>query len=462
MTSPMLRTTSLILILLVALPTLSAQVTYLEKPQESLSALFKVISQAERSLDITYYEANPCHTVTKVLARAIQQRKSEVPQLRVRFLFDAHPLEEGGNQQLVNLFSASGAQVRLYNNSYKFLPVYNNRNHAKYVVADDQLITGGRNLTDAYYGMAVGETNWIDGDVLISDPKVASQGRKHFNEIWSNNYIYSLKANSLRTACLKWGSREENLFRFLTAQHQNYLAASKSTQCQKVRFIADNTEFKSVSFDWESQTQIGGGFEKLNHERVDKKPTIKALVQLLSVAQKMTLINHIYIPFGRIGELLDEKRKSGVPITLYTTYYRNSGLIFEDIHNYYLAKNSKGSQKNYSIADVERPDFEWEFSAPQVKYSNHGKVYVVNSRDVAVTSINFDPRSYMHNLESGAFIQNCPVLAQHIEQAYSARLTKGLSAQETFKLQKRAEGYFDQPVTTPTDRTMAWFILQFL
>lgn len=462
MSSAMIRSFGAILVLFAGLPSFSSQVTYLEKPQESLSALFKTITQANRSLDITYYEANPCHTVTKVLARAIKQRKSEVPQLKIRFLFDAHPLHEGGNQQLVNLLTASGAQVRLYNNSYKFLPIYNNRNHAKYVVADDQLITGGRNLTDAYYGMAEGETNWIDGDVLIADASVASQARKHFNDIWSNNYIYSLTSSAEKSACLKWGSREENLFQFLQSQHQNFLQNSKSTQCQQVRFVADNTEFKSVAFDWDSQTQIGGGFEKLNQERVDKKPTIKALVRLLSPAQKITLINHIYIPFGRIGELLDEKRKSGVPITLYTTYYRNSGLIFEDIHNYYLAKNSKGSQKNYSFAEVERSEFDWEFSAPGVTYSNHGKVYVVNSRDVAVTSINFDPRSYMHNIESGAFIQNCPNLAHHIEQSYRDRLHQGLTSFELAKTKNRSRGNFDAPVTEVTERTLAWFLLQFL
>lgn len=446
----------------------SATVTYLEAPRQSLSAIYKSISLAQKQIDISYYEAQPCDTVTKVLVRAVKERKQQVPGLRARFIFDAHPITEEEVLFFPEHLRQNGIEARIFNNTYKWNPRYNHRNHAKYVVADGRLITGGRNLTDNYFGMKKNETNWIDGDVLIEDKASSDQARKHFNLIWANNHTYEPEQVSqglwthAKSSCLAWGQREQALLDFLKSGHQQFLGESKAAQCSQVKFVADDLEFSSVAFDWEAQTQIGGGFEKLNRERIEKKPTVKALVRFLQPANRLTLVNHIYIPFGKIGEIIQQKRNSGVPIALYTNYYRGSGFIFEDVHNYYTKESSRGSQKTYAIGTVSHSGLDWEFSVPGIKYSNHAKLYIVNGRDVAITSQNFDPRSYMHNVESGAYITGCPELAGHIEKSYAARLTSGLSAQERAGVGRRLRGEYDAPVTTPDERTISWLIEQFL
>jgi cardiolipin synthase C len=446
---------------------LPTQVTYLEAPKEALSALYKSIATAQRSIELSYYEAQPCHTVTKVLVRAIRERRQQVPNLKVRFLFDAHPIADQALIYFPEFLRQNGIEARVFNNTFKMNPRYNYRNHSKYLVTDQRLVTGGRNLTDNYYGLRRNEINWIDGDLLVENGRAISQAQKHFQNLWTNNHTYqpekaSSSLMSQAKSCLSWGDREENLLNFLKQGHLQYLNQSKAQQCSQVTFVADDMDYSNVAFDWEAQTQIGGGFDKLNLERVAKKPTIKALVRFLTPAKKITLVNHIYIPFGKISEILEQKRGAGVPISLYTSYYRGSGYIFEDVHNYYVKEDSRGSQKNYAISTVSRPDLDWEFSPKGLKYSNHGKLYIVNSRDVGVTSINFDPRSYMHNVESGAFVQNCEGLASHIEKSYSRRMMSGLSTQEQNGVQRRLRGQYDHPVTTPSDQTLAWLLTQFL
>lgn len=453
--------------LLFSLPALAAQITYLEKPRVALSALYQAISTANKQIDISYYEVQPCHTVTKVLIRAIHERRQARPNLRVRFLFDAHPIEDRAVIALPEHLRRNGIEARVFNNTYKWNPRYNHRTHAKYLVADDKLITGGRNLTDNYYGLRQEEVNWIDADLLIEDASTAAQARKHFQLIWDNNHTYKPESASTdlmnqAQQCLAWGPRERALLDYLKTGHAGYLQSTLTTQCPQAQFVADDMEFSSLAFDWDAQTQIGGGFEKLNRERVDKKPTIRALTRLLAPAQRMTLVNHIYIPFGRTAEIIEQKRNAGVPITLYTNYYRGSGYLYEDIHNYYTKADTRGSQKNYAIGTVARPDLDWEFTPAGTKYSNHPKIYIVNGRDVGVTSLNFDPRSYMHNVESGAFVANCPLLATHIEKSYVSEMTSGLSAQEQAAVKARLKGNYEVPLTKPSDQTMAWLMSQFL
>lgn len=467
-TSPVLSLVIASILTLAPKSALSADLTYLEAPKQSLSAIYKSIRLAEKRISISYYEAQPCDTVTKVLVRAIQERKKERPSLKARFIFDAHPIREEEVLFFPEHLRRNGIESRIFNNSYKWNPRYNHRNHAKYIVADQRLITGGRNLTDNYFGMKAQEVNWIDGDVLIEETRASQDAQKHFEMIWDNNHTYTPDRpsqslmNQAQSSCLKWGAREQALLDFLKTGHQQFLNESKSSQCSQVKFVADDMEFSTVAFDWDAQTQIGGGFEKLNRERIDKKPTVKALVRLLAPAEKLTLVNHIYIPFGKVGEILDQKRQAGIPIALYTNHYRGSGYIFEDVHNYYTRRDSRGSQRNYSIGTAAHSDLDWEFSVPNVRYSNHAKLYIVNGRDVAVTSQNFDPRSYMHNVESGAYISNCPEFARHIETSYARRMTSGLSAQEQEGVQRRLRGQYDAPVTEPDERWMAWFIEQFL
>lgn len=455
-------------ILTFSLSAQAAELTYLEAPQQALAAIYKSISTAEKSISISYYEAQPCDTVTKVLVRAIQERKKQRPNLKARFIFDAHPIEESEVIFFPEHLRRHGIESRVFNNTYKWNPRYNNRNHAKYVVTDNRVITGGRNLTDNYFGMKKNEVNWIDGDLLIEDSKTSQEAQKHFNLIWNNNHSYRPQAasqalmNQAQTRCLKWSDREQALLDFLRTGYQQVLNDSRSAQCSQVKFVADDMEFSNVAFDWDAQTQIGGGFEKLNRERIEKKPTIKALVRFLNSAQRLTLVNHIYIPFGKIGEIISQKRQAGVPISLYTNYYRGSGYIFEDVHNYYARQSSRGSQRTYAVGTAPHSDLDWEFSVPGALYSNHAKLYIVNGRDVAVTSLNFDPRSYMHNVESGAFVSNCPELASHIEKSYAARMTSGLSAAEREGVERRLRGQYDTPVTEPDERWLAWFLEQFL
>jgi putative cardiolipin synthase len=452
----------------VSSPALASQITYLEEPKQALSALYKSIASAEKTIDISYYEVQACHTVTKVLVRALKERLLEKPQLKIRFLFDAHSMTEAENIFFPAFLKKSGIQAKIFNNSYKFLPQYNYRNHAKYLVADNRLITGGRNLTDNYYGLRAGEINWIDGDVLIESAANSQQARKHFQVIWENNHTYNPESDTQKslasalTGCLRWGDREEALLNFLKQQHSKVLFESKAALCNQVDFKADDMTFSTVAFDWESQGQIGGGFEKLNQERILKKPSVRALTQFLTPAKKLTLVNHIYIPFGKVDEILKTKRSAGVSISLYTNYYRNTDYIFEDVHNYYAAEDSHGSQRSHMISTVPRPDLDWELSPSGIRYSNHAKLYIVNSNDVAVTSMNLDPRSYMHNIESGAFIRNCPAMAKHIEASYATRMTSGLTSKEKAGIERRMKGHLE-PSTRPSgQQSLSWFLTQFL
>ncbi len=201
---------------------------------------------------------------------------------------------------------------------------------------------------------------------------------------------------------------------------------------------------------FENRSSIGAGLDEAAALQISKKVMVKQLTRDLQNASKITLENYTYMPLLKFKDILDVKR-GRAPITLYTNFYSGSKEPFEKIHNTIVGRDARRTQTNFSIATKDHADQHWEFSVPSATYQIHSKVFSLRSPrgdQVVVSSYNVDARSYLLNVESGAFIRGCPGLNDQVEVA-SARLLDGMSEVQFSALTKRKRGFVAKPVPDP-------------
>lgn len=164
-------------------------------PKKALATYLGLIAAAERSLDIQYYSWNN-DTAGWLLLAAIHDAADRG--VRVRFLLDdLHTV--GLDRALVSLDAHPSIDVRLFNpfparymrlvDLVRDFDGSNRRMHNKSLTADNQAsITGGRNIGDAYFGLA-DHGNFADLDVLAVGPIVQAISDQ-FDTYWNSVYAY--------------------------------------------------------------------------------------------------------------------------------------------------------------------------------------------------------------------------------------------------------------------------------
>lgn len=160
----------------------------------SFDLRLKLIKRARSEVDLEYYEFAP-DTAGRILLDALVAKKREMDRLhrpfRVRILLDHlyYVSKENRESQGIDPFMARelashGIEVRYYHPAI-WPPAVDQRDHRKLFVVDGgQFITGGRNITDEYFGFSP-KADYEDSDVYVQGPAAgAAQGS--FDAYWSS------------------------------------------------------------------------------------------------------------------------------------------------------------------------------------------------------------------------------------------------------------------------------------
>lgn len=438
-------------------------IRYLSNGTQSLSALFQSIYSAEKSVDLSYYEIGPCDTSTKVILRAIKDKKMQNPDLQVRILADPAGFKNPRYKMVFAeyVYRQLGVKAKFYNDNSSVTDTSTYRNHTKIGLIDGDtnktiLITGGRNLSDAYYGLnnhkgyyqyeylllntELKNTNYIDRDILITEKVDTSknlsargaggQARAVFNRMWNGKVFGGPAATETERApndvmkkaqsCLAWGEREEILYQYLRSTAAIHTHQLKSYTCNDVNFLAG-------------------------------KPATEAINSLFEDTQRMSIENWAFVPSQTQKNLLNANRDRNVPITIYTNYFRDSGETLENEHLKSVGRSNGGSVRIYPMPEVPREAYAWGSFLPNLtpEFSIHSKVFVSfkeNSTEVAVSSFNIDDRSERINFESAILLKDCGALGEDIE-ALSKELIQNLPNDIQNQMQSLMRGNI--PQTTP-------------
>src|SRR5688572_5894491 len=164
-------------------------VQILDDPREAMQARVDVIEQASDKIGLLYFLARNDRITLSVLALLRDAKRRGVSDVRVIVDGTFHRIPKAVLAHLRD----EGVQVRVYHPLDLRHPSWIlRRMHEKVIVADSaRYITGGRNLGEAYFGLAK-KKNYVDRDVYV-DGASAADADRHFETLWSSKHVAELR-----------------------------------------------------------------------------------------------------------------------------------------------------------------------------------------------------------------------------------------------------------------------------
>jgi cardiolipin synthase C len=339
--------------MLLTLPVSADVVRVLDDPRDAAQARVDLIQQAGIEIDAIYFLARNDRVTLAVLALLRDARRRGVG--TVRLIVDANfqHIPRG----VVALLRDEGVQVRAYHPLTLRHPTWIfRRMHEKIVVADGaRYITGGRNLGEAYFGLA--QHNFIDRDIYV-DGESAAEAQRHFNELWSSDDVVDLDA------------RVSNA----ELQRADRLLDESTVALARAGFVRLDT-----TCDWsDGQTEAASVFL---HDDVGAH-----LEAMIDAAKSSVVIESPYfVPSRPLIDLLEKKRAGGVRVQIVTNSLRSTDGVLP--YAGYVKYRRRLVKHGVDVREFKGPD------------TLHAKTLVIDGRTALVGSYNIDPRSHNLNAE---------------------------------------------------------------
>lgn len=381
-------------------------VSMLDMGVAALKVRLDMIKRAKRSIDFMTYIYEP-DNAGRIFTQALAQKVKEG--VRVRVLIDRAPFDFIMKKKFTSAMQKAGIEVKLHNDNFFKINPWQVRNHQKMLIVDDkEMITGGRNLADAYFGLHP-KKNYLDRDVWVAGP-VAKNAKWAFEKFWTNDLCEEPK--------------------FTKKYDKNFLIENDNdrTVIEQVQKIGDQqlnlvpvVKTKSATFVSDRPGSNDDYTRIVSH----------VIYNILRKNQnKQVMIEAPYFLMLKEGkQVLAEMLSKGVDMSVIT----NSRYSIGNHHvpmAYVLEKLNKYNVRNgidiYGYSGVKLPDEELVVDLDyEAQTEIHGKSMVLGD-DVFIGTYNLDPRSKYFNVELGLFFENEPDLAALMNWSYSRILLYSL------------------------------------
>jgi putative cardiolipin synthase len=384
---------------------------------QALVARLALIGRAERSIDAQYYLVANDRS-GRALLRAL--RDAARRGVRVRLLVDDLYAPEVG-ALLAGMDAHDGAEVRLFNplpareggplarlamSAHEFDRV-NRRMHNKLLVVDSRFaITGGRNVADEYF-LGSDDSRFIDMDLLAAGPVVAELSAA-FDAYWNSDSAWPLRAVDPPLADA-------------AARFEHLLAAEPPLELVPVRDSIGQTPV-TVELDAgrlelhlaEAQVLVDTPERAARGHREghDAGALHAALSRMLQAEREVVISSPYFMPGTRGMAMLEQATGAGVRVRLLT----NSAAGTDEplAHWRYARYRPRMLELGVEVFELSPTLAARPSSSPVASGSSaarlHGKLAVVDRRQVLVGSMNMDNRSARLNTEVGLWIDS-PALA---------------------------------------------------
>ncbi|EJL77025.1 phosphatidylserine/phosphatidylglycerophosphate/cardiolipin synthase [Variovorax sp. CF313] len=404
----------------------------LPMPQFSLHARIELAQRAQRSIDVQYYLLQNDES-GRYLLRALREAADRG--VRVRLLVD--DLHTAGADALFTSFASHpNVEVRLFNPfpdgrdllgtrvaaSLLDFDRVHRRMHNKLFVADNTMaIMGGRNIANEYF-LRDGGSNFIDIDTLVAGavvPTLSSQ----FDMYWNSPYAYpieSLVAKGSESA----EELHERFDRLTSGPQMLHPEEPDSTDLLGNTPLARDFNAGALSLIWAraeayadppdkalALTEDGRGLPA----EVAMDGVLYNLRRYLRGAQIEVMQTTPYLIPGPTGmESIRFVRGKGVSYGIVTnSLAATDQSLAHTGYRRYRAEMLRLGVALYEVSPrrVEQTRRFGTYGSASGRL--HGKSAVIDRNIVFLGSMNFDPRSKLHNTEVGIFIFS-PQIAQQV------------------------------------------------
>jgi len=397
----------------------------------ALNTRVALAQRAQVSLDLQYYQFQNDDT-GRYLMRTL--RDAAQRGVRVRLLLD--DLYLGGMDPLLLALAAHpNIEIRLFNPfpagrdggvvtrfvaSLADFTRVNHRMHNKLFIADGAFaVAGGRNIGNEYF-MRDGMANFVDLDSFITGALVP-QLQFLFDYYWNSPFVFPLHA-IVRPNADAQTLRQQ----FETATDEAHTAPPPVPPANDVLGYAPvSEEFDDgrIGLVWATAEAYADPPDKIAEMLAGKKRLAyldeeavryNVLDRLRGAQQEVVLTSPYLIPGQKGIDLMAGLRRRDVKIKLLT----NSLAATDEplVHIGYMRYRTQMLKLGVELYELSPTRVKRNLRLGMFGTSHgrlHAKTAVIDRKQVFIGSMNFDPRSDVHNTEMGIFIDS-PQLAREV------------------------------------------------
>jgi cardiolipin synthase C len=412
------------------------QARLLDNDTAALENVLQMIGRARKTMELEYFVFNPDRSGRLVL-QALVRKADEGVKIRILVDYNANGVKPGLDRFYHDELARHGIELRYFNVAelWEFWEA-GFRDHRKLlVVDDDEMVTGGRNIADGYFGMSE-HMNYLDRDIWISGA-ITHSAVRGFDLFWNDPVISKPK------------EPEEPVFRrrtnpasskVLTTQAEDVADYHARLDAFKGRIATTKNSLRPRRSDLEFRQEVA----KLGGEELAQSPVVNIhsitlvsdtpipgksarivtpyLYQRIEGATKSLLIeNFMFMVKGEEKHALLSLLNRGVQIDLLTNGFGSDP-------NFLIAElaNSRQNMAVHHGMNVYcycgPPQSDRIFSGSNAIWGLHTKTMVIDGKDSVVGSYNLDPRSGWINDEGAIVVNDSPEFASLLEEKTRNRI----------------------------------------
>lgn len=408
----------------------AAVVRLLNSKSGAFHARMELIEGACQSIDIATYSLHNDATGTFLMEKLIEARCRNI---RVRILIDG--LMDGLSCDMLQRLTRAGVCIREFHPIGpipKRFPGY--RNHAKMLIVDGAtMITGGRNIGDAYFLPGV-DDDFVDRDILISDCSAVAAARCCFENLWTSELSRDICHPTCANRCRKLVCRLSTPLRTgpcgdrCAARRQNHFCP-----CDRAAEVAPGTVFfvHSSPADTESCHDISA-----------------SLLSLVKAARHRIVIETPYVTLSReFRKVLESKVQCGIPVIIVTNSLCTTNHVIA--HAGYMQQKRMLRRAGIQILEYTGPG------------TLHTKSWVVDG-SVFIGSYNLNSRSRHYDCECGVIIHDAQLAVTLLQCMNRHELASCRRCQEDCLRQKDLTSSGIRPLQLLLMRPLVPFIARHL
>jgi putative cardiolipin synthase len=395
---------------------------------EALMMRIALIEASQRSIDMQYFSTRE-DTTGKLLLEAVSRAADRG--VRVRMLLDDWELEdfEAG---AVSLNAHPNIEIRVFNpysthdesffahigNVFLDMGQFTRRMHNKAIIADNQIsIMGGRNLGDEYFE-ASKDVDFRDVDVFASGP-ITRQISATFDLYWNSDQSFPISTLNLPPPD---AGTIAKLHDDMKRHWQDMIKSPIGKRLNRMP-LPRGVKKGNVPLIWARAELAADSPAKIERpsETATSVPGTR-IAQMVSKAQhEFIIFTPYFVPLDAGVEWLNALVARGVAVRIVTNSLSSTDMVPAQAgYSHYREALVKGGVELYEIKSSQpKPSVKSMFK-PSSQNGLHAKIYMVDRRDLAIGSFNFDPRSIRLNTEQVLIIHSPELSAKIASSAPSS------------------------------------------
>jgi len=374
---------------------------------EALMMRIALIESSQRSIDMQYFSTQD-DTTGKLLLEAISRAADRG--VRVRMLLDDWSLDdfEAG---AVSLNAHPNIEIRVFNpystrdesffahfgNVFSDMDQFTRRMHNKAIIVDNQIsIMGGRNLGDEYFD-ASADVNFRDIDIFSAGP-ITRQISKNFDIYWNSDQSFPISTLKLPPPDPQTITKlqEDRVLHW-----QQLITSPLGKRLIKMP-LPQEVKKGDVPLIWakaELVADIPGKID-LPTDATVSAPGVGIDEMAKKAQHEFIIFTPYFVPLDGGVEWLKQLVDRGVSVRIVTNSLSSTDMVpAQAAYSHYRQALVEDGVELYEIKSSQPHGSIKGMFKPSSLHGLHAKIYMVDRRELAVGSFNFDARSLRSNTE---------------------------------------------------------------